>query len=389
MTADTAEREIRWDLLDGQRKVLERITSGGSLQEVSDRLVRLIEDQATDLRCAVLLADAAQERLRFIAAPNIPQDYVYGIEPYLLIAPNMGSCGTAAFLHEPVYARDILTDPRWKHCGHVAFRNGFRAIWSTPILSADDIVLGTFAMYYEEPRLPSAQDVQFMDMATQMARVAIEHNRNGSRLVNLQEIERRELARELHDRVGQSLTALGINMAILRQTLSGNDAGIMSRLEDSAALVESSMQSIENVLSDLRPPMLDDYGLPSTLEWYARQFSARTGISVAVRTGEPYVRSAAEVELALFRISQEALNNVAKHASASKVEILLQSSGSQSLMSVVDNGVGPGDMETRLDSRRQGLGMVTMKERAQAVGGEVRIEPLPVRGTRLSARIPK
>jgi signal transduction histidine kinase len=228
-----------------------------------------------------------------------------------------------------------------------------------------------------------------MDMATQMARVAIEHNRNGSRLVNLQEIERRELARELHDRVGQSLTALGINMAILRQTLSGNDAGIMSRLEDSAALVESSMQSIENVLSDLRPPMLDDYGLPSTLEWYARQFSARTGISVAVRTGEPYVRSAAEVELALFRISQEALNNVAKHASASKVEILLQSSGSQSLMSVVDNGVGPGDMETRLDSRRQGLGMVTMKERAQAVGGEVRIEPLPVRGTRLSARIPK
>jgi len=161
-------------LLDGQRRVLERIASGAPVEEILELLVRLIEEQAGDMRCAVLLADAARQRLRFVAAPNIPEDYKRGIEPYLCIAPNMGSCGTAAYLRQPVYTRDTAIDPLWENFNQIAMRNGLRAIWSTPILSDANVVLGTFAMYYGAPRLPAEEHIQLIDMATQMARIAIE-----------------------------------------------------------------------------------------------------------------------------------------------------------------------------------------------------------------------
>jgi PAS domain S-box-containing protein len=99
------------------------------------------------------------------------------MEPYLRIAPNMGSCGTAAHRREPVYSGDVATDPRWEGFREIALRNGLRAIWSTPILADDGSVLGTFAMYYSRPRLPSPEHIQLIDMAVQMAHVAIEAKR--------------------------------------------------------------------------------------------------------------------------------------------------------------------------------------------------------------------
>jgi PAS domain S-box-containing protein len=168
------ENKMLTALFESQGRILDRIASGAPLQETLETLVALIEEQTGDMRCAVLLADSEQQQLRFVAAPNIPEDYKLGIEPYLRIAPNMGSCGTAAFLRQPVYTRDTATDPLWENCDQVAVRNGLRAIWSTPILSDVNGVLGTFAMYYGEPRFPAEEHIQLIGMATQMARVAIE-----------------------------------------------------------------------------------------------------------------------------------------------------------------------------------------------------------------------
>jgi signal transduction histidine kinase len=209
------------------------------------------------------------------------------------------------------------------------------------------------------------------------------------RLVELQESERKDLARELHDRVGQSLTALNINLAILRDGFSGYDAGMRSRLQDSLTLVESTTRAIENVASDLRPPMLDYQGLRSALGWYGRQFSARSGIAVSVRADAPDERAAVDVEIALFRIAQEALNNVAKHAHARDVVITLKFQGPEYVMSVADDGMGLQAAGEHLAPMRPGLGMVTMRERAQAVGGRLSIEPRPGGGTRLTVSVPK
>jgi PAS domain S-box-containing protein len=171
---NTADARLRAALLESQRRVLERIARGAPLEEILETLVLLVEEQAEGVLCAVLLVDAPQQRLQFVAAPTIPEDYKLSIAPYLLIAPNVMSCGTAAYLRQPVCTRDTATDPLWENCRGIALRNGLRAVWSTPILSDADAVLGTFAMYYDTPRLPTKEHTQLIDMATQMARVAID-----------------------------------------------------------------------------------------------------------------------------------------------------------------------------------------------------------------------
>ena len=173
-STNSASLRLRAALLESQRRVLERIACGAPLEEILETLVHLIEEQSDGMFCAVLLADVGQQRLHFAAAPSIPEDYKRGIAPYLLIAPNVTSCGSAAYLRQPVYSEDTAADPVWDNCKDIAVRNGFRAVWSTPILSDANAVLGTFAMYYDAPRLPTQEHFQVIDMATQMARVAID-----------------------------------------------------------------------------------------------------------------------------------------------------------------------------------------------------------------------
>ena len=204
------------------------------------------------------------------------------------------------------------------------------------------------------------------------------------RLVEVQEAERRQLSRELHDRVGQNLTALSINLDILRTSLNRDEsAEHRARLADSATLLESTVDSIEDVMAELRPPMLDDYGLLPALHWYAKDFSKRTGIDVDV-TGKDGERPPAQLEITLFRIAQEALNNVAKHARAANVTVELDHSNSHCVLIVKDNGIGI-DQRNR---ERIGLGMVTMRERAQAVGGDFRVHSIAGRGTQIIVEVP-
>jgi two-component system sensor histidine kinase UhpB len=208
-------------------------------------------------------------------------------------------------------------------------------------------------------------------------------------LVEVQETERRQFSRELHDRVGQNLTALSINLDILKSQVSGNgNDSFRNRLNDAAALLESTADAIENVMSELRPPMLDDYGLLPALQWYANEFYRRTGIRVSVEGDEHMKRLPQTSEIALFRIAQEALNNVAKHAHAGHVEIALSRSSTELVMAVTDDGIGLDSASGAAGRRRPGLGMVTMRERTQAVEGRFEIARAPGGGTRVEVRVP-
>jgi two-component system sensor histidine kinase UhpB len=205
------------------------------------------------------------------------------------------------------------------------------------------------------------------------------------RLVEVQEAERRKLSRELHDRVGQNLTALSINLDILRTSLKGNEfTEHRARLSDSAALLESTVDSIEDVMAELRPPMLDDYGLLPAMHWYAKDFSRRTGIEVSVSGTDGLERPDAEMEITLFRIAQEALTNVAKHAHATRAQIELDQTDDRCRMTVRDDGVGI----VGAGRERPGLGMVTMRERAQAVGGDFEVRNAPGGGAYITVEIP-
>jgi signal transduction histidine kinase len=230
-------------------------------------------------------------------------------------------------------------------------------------------------------------------MANDMTRDLQDSNRQlhilSRQLVDVQEAERRHFSRELHDQIGQNLTALSINIDILKSELPEDAAASQAkRLEQLAELVESTNTAIENVMADLRPPMLDDYGLLPALQWYGDEFSKRTSIEVEVEGDDSMRRLAPGTEIALFRIAQEALNNIAKHARASKVNIGLHVADGHCALSVADNGVGVAAARAGNRRRRPGMGMMSMRERTQAIDGRFELEAVAGGGSRVVVTAP-
>jgi signal transduction histidine kinase len=205
-----------------------------------------------------------------------------------------------------------------------------------------------------------------------------------ARIQEVQETERKYLAQELHDRVGQSLSALNLNLNIITSHLSNeSNTKIGARLQDSMSLVEETTVHIRDVMSELHPQVLDDYGLLAALRWYCERFSDRAEIDVEVRGEEPSPRLSLIIESIFFRIAQEALTNVSKHAEASLATVTLEDGEDQLRMTVEDNGRGINLTALNRSKEQSGWGLTTMKERAATLGGCVHIESEPDKGTRI------
>jgi len=207
-------------------------------------------------------------------------------------------------------------------------------------------------------------------------------------LVETQESERHAISRELHDQVGQSLTALGINLNIIQTQIPDRAPDLLrSRVDDSLSLVEQTTEQIRDVMANLRPPVLDDYGLVAALNWYGEQFTRRNNIAIAVEGEEPVPRLDAQVENALFRIAQEALANAAKHAKATQVTVTIEVDNGNLRLIVVDDGIGFDLENLPSPDVGRGWGLLTMRERAEVLGGVFRIESRPGSGTRLIVEV--
>lgn len=208
-----------------------------------------------------------------------------------------------------------------------------------------------------------------------------------NRVVEIQETERRSLSAELHDRLGQDLAAINLNLHIIKDQLSPESrAKTGPRLADSIALVERTIEGVRDVAGALRPLVLDDYGLAVTLKGYGEQLAARTGIRVVVTSKGAVPRLPQEVEMALFRVSQEALTNVLRYARATVARVTLAADASIVSLKIADNGCGF-DAESAMDHRTRGLGLLIMQERMRAVEGLLRIESRPGDGTIVMATI--
>jgi len=169
-----AEKRVE-DFRHGQAHILQRLAANAPLSEILHRLVLLIEAQVPDMLCSVLLLSEDGEHVVHGAAPSLPEEYVRAIDGSP-IGPKQGSCGTAIYRGEPVFVTDILTDPLWDDYRELAVANGLRACWSTPILSGRGKILGSFAMYYGEPRTPTGAEANLTEVATRIAGLAIEHH---------------------------------------------------------------------------------------------------------------------------------------------------------------------------------------------------------------------
>lgn len=195
------------------------------------------------------------------------------------------------------------------------------------------------------------------------------------RLVDLQESERRLLAAELHDRAGQALTALGLNLTMVARSLpAGAKSESASRLEECAALVRETVDAMRDVMKELRPIVLDDYGLPAALRALSAGFSERTGIRVEFSGSDLQTNLPKPVDLALFRIAQEAFNNIAKHSKAKRVEIALARVNGNATLSIRDDGVGFDPKRAEASNPEPGWGLLIMRERAEAVGAYFKVD---------------
>ncbi len=209
------------------------------------------------------------------------------------------------------------------------------------------------------------------------------------RLVDAQESERRNLASSLHDLIGQKLTALNIGLDLLKRDLHATAGPLVaSRLQSMATIVDETVDAIRGVMQDLRPSELEDFGLVPALHSHARRFEEQTGMRASVDSLEPFGRLPGNLELAFFRVAQEALTNAAKHSGATGVRIRAWQAGGRAWLAIEDDGHGFVDPSGARSAGRGGWGLPQMRERAEAVGGQLQIEFPETGGTRVIAQAP-
>lgn len=208
-----------------------------------------------------------------------------------------------------------------------------------------------------------------------------------AQLSDSEETQKKDLARELHDQIGPILTTLGMNLNLAQGELPAEAMELGVRLADSCQLVEQLVEYIRNILTSLRPPLLDDYGLLPALRDYCEHFSERTAIKVYIQGEEPAQRPPLSIETGLFRVAQEALTNVAKHAKATHVSVMVANLESRIRLSIEDNGKGFDPACFRESSGPGGWGLITMSERVEAIGGSFHIHSAFGQGTRIIAEI--
>jgi len=209
------------------------------------------------------------------------------------------------------------------------------------------------------------------------------------RVVGAQEAERQRIARDLHDETGQSLTAIGMGLRGLAGKISTRNQNAVATLQKLETLTADSLKELQRLIADLRPSHLDDLGLPAALRWYANRIQEHTSINIRVDIhGEEHELDEA-MKIAIFRIIQESLNNVIKHAQADTVNIHVQYTDKNIVINILDNGTGfdPEQVKQRR-ATRPSLGLAGMEERAALLGGKMSVMSRPGYGSEVEAVIP-
>jgi signal transduction histidine kinase len=204
-------------------------------------------------------------------------------------------------------------------------------------------------------------------------------------LQSAREQERTSIAREVHDDLGQALTALNMDVSWLNKKLPKREDSLIRKTESMMTLIDMTIQSVKRISSELRPGLLDDLGLTAAVEWQASQFKEHTGISCDLTLESEDMDVDQGSATAIFRIFQETLTNVARHAGATQVDVSLKKDNSNLLLTVKDNGKGI--TRSQLSNSRS-FGLIGMRERALTLGGDVSITGKRNKGTTLVLRVP-
>lgn len=296
---------------------------------------------------------------------------------------------------------DTLTDPVWKSIPEIPHKLPWiRSYLSTPIFSQGKVI-GLLNLHSAVPHYFNEIHVNRMQAFADQAAIALENARLlqevdsgrerlqvlSNQLLVAQEVERRFIARELHDEIGQVLTAISTNLRVIE--LSSDRARRAERLEDSLNLVDDALKQIRDLALDLRPSLLDDFGLVPALEWYIERQVQRAGLRIEFNSEPAEILLPSGLETTCFRVVQIALTNVVRHARATQVLVELRNREQTLELVIRDNGIGF-EVQAALDRASHGatLGLLSMEERIRLANGKLKITSAPGQGTVIWARFP-
>jgi len=290
------------------------------------------------------------------------------------------------------YATPNFSDTRWKQIAALPTSGGPRGVIEVVYLEErPPEVEGPF-LAEERDLINSLADSLASYLDRKQAEEALRgaHERLQTlfqQLMHVQEQERRQLARDLHDEIGQALTAVKMNLQTLQR--SGGATASATPLEDSLTIIDGIMQHVRDLSLDLRPSLLDDLGLASAVRWYVSRQAERAGWAADVATEESLSQLPPDVAIACYRLVQEAVTNAMRHAKASRITVCLHRQGGDLDIRIRDDGAGfdVSEVQTRV-AQRQSVGLLGMEERVRLLDGELRIDSHPGKGTEIRVRIP-
>jgi PAS domain S-box-containing protein len=359
---DVTERKQAEALREGESHILEMIARDGPLEEILENLVRVVEAQFAGSLCSVLLLDEDGQRARHGAAPSFPESYTKVIDG-LPIGPKAGSCGTAMYRREPVAVTDILQDPLWATYRGVAETYGLRACWSTPILAHSGRALGSFAMYYREPRSPIPAETRAMEMARHLAGIAIERKlarKERERLrqaqADLAHINRvttmGELTASLAHEIKQPISAAGIDARTCLRWLGRDDPNVSEAREAASRLVTDITRAAEitgriSLLFKKGPPQRESVDANEVIrEMVVLLRGEATEYSISVRTElaeglPPVTGDRMQLQQVLMNLIMNSIDAMKDVEGTRELTISSQRGENEQLvLSISDTGVG-------------------------------------------------
>lgn len=304
-----------------------------------------------------------------------------------------GPTATAVRTKQPAIMNDIRTNPDYAPWRESALTRGYHSSAAFPLL-VEDRVLGVLNMYCAEPSFFTKDRIKVLQSFANQSAVALdkatlfEQVSSGrqrletlsQQFVEVQEVERRSLARELHDEIGQLLTGLKLTIGSSLRSKQKVDTSELIKAMD---VVNELIARVREISLDLRPAMLDDFGLLHALLWYFDKYTERTGVDVIFQHANLDFNFPQEIKTAIFRIVQEALTNVARHAQESKVTDILELHNIDIFLAIEDQGLGF-DLEAKGDQPT--FGLLGMLERCSLLGGQFSITSTPGSGTRITCK---
>lgn len=319
-----------------------------------------------------------------------------------LLYPGNFFCPNTSSWHE----KNTVHFPKQRPCCERCKKLGYETIVIAPIKTAGEL-LGLIHLYDSREKAITPNEVIFLERISgplgytlkrlqdkeatvrseQALKSSYEHLKAfSSMILRVQEEERMRLSRELHDEVGQALTAVKIDLQTVKEKIGKTHSCFGNRLSESIRLVDATLERVRKQAVSLRPPALDHMGLVVAVQNMAQKFSCRTDIETKVITENKMIRFSGEIETALFRCIQESLTNVARHSGAKKVIIELKYLSGSLHVSIEDDGKG---FENDLSSRSSPhLGLIGMQERVRLLNGDFKIDSKPGTGTRITIKIP-